>query len=80
MTVLAPAAVPWSVWTNAFMPNAKLSSRLFQQRRYIAFAVGKAVRKRKIVVQLNAFYFDTATLVPFRQLPQEICGWYWTEI
>ena len=66
------AVVPWGIRTNEFMSNAKLGSRLFKQRRYITFAVGKAIGELKAVVRLDAFHLDAAACIPRRQLAKEI--------
>ena len=56
--------MPRSIWANELMPDAKLGSSPFKQRRQIAFAVGKAIGELKAIVRLDTFHLDTAASMP----------------
>ena len=72
MAALHLAVVPRSIWTNELVANSQRRSRLFKQRRQVAFAVGKTVGKLKAVVCLDAFDLDTPALIPFCQLAEKV--------
>ena len=64
--------VPRSIRANEFVADPQLGSRLFEQRRQITFAVGKAVGKLKAIVRLDTLDLDAAACIPCRQSAKEV--------